>query len=141
MISQVKPLNISKITDLIKPEILALILKGLCEEKRALIIEEMDGEEIDRIPLPEEILSRYWTNICGYINRFPTGKNACENNSKNLAKKIIQENIQQPDIHTCPLGLKILSIPFAFKGKVIGVLFGGKKRFKGTDINKPSENL
>ncbi|MFH1562612.1 MAG: ATP-binding protein [Nitrospirota bacterium] len=132
-ISNVEPLKINKITDLIEPRTLELILKGLSEEGATLVVEEKDGEKIERVPTPKKIVEKYWTELCRYIDKFQFCKHECVTDTQKRAREIIEKNILEPEIRPCHLGLSIICIPFVFKGRVIGVLFGGKKKVIGSD--------
>lgn len=129
---------IYKVTNLIEPEILDLLLKGLSEEGRALVVEEMENSEINRIPLSKNILKSYWSPLCGYLHKFSISKEECRNSTKRLAYSIFKGEAN-PGRHQCYLGLEVFSIPFRFQGKMIGVLFGGKYKTKGSNIEEKVE--
>ncbi|MDI6735756.1 MAG: PocR ligand-binding domain-containing protein [bacterium] len=131
---------ISKVTDLIEPKTLDLILKGLSEEKRAMVVEEMDGEEIKRVPVRDIILTSYWSPLCEYIHKFKIGEAQCRNSTEKLARDIL-EGKTETGRHSCFLGLEVCSIPFLFQGRRIGVLLGGKYRTEKSDIEKKLDKL
>ncbi|HAW50502.1 TPA: hypothetical protein DCX16_06105 [bacterium] len=141
-ISNIEPLEITKITDLIPERTLELLLRGLGELGATLVVEEKDENgKINRVPLPKDTLKRYWTPLCEYYDHFPSGKHECVTDTQRRAKEIIEKNITKPRVVYCHLGLSVVAIPFVFKGKVIGVLFGGKKRLQGSNIYERLEGF
>jgi len=144
-ISDVEPVEVNKITDLIPRPILDLLLKGLSEKGATLVVEEKDEEGIVRMPFPEETekraLKTYWTPLCEYYDHFPSGKHECVADTQKRAREIIDGNITEPKVVYCHLGLSVVAIPFIFKDRVIGILFGGKKRLKGSNIHERLEEF
>ncbi|HAV43150.1 TPA: hypothetical protein DCX15_03960 [bacterium] len=130
----------SKITDLIEEEILSLLLKGLNEEERGLVVEEIVDGEVKRVPSREVILESYWTPLCNYMHKFPLGEFHCRNSTQELARCIIKGEIQ-PGRHQCYLGIEAFSIPFEFQGEIIGVLFGGKYQTEDSNIEERLESF
>lgn len=141
-ISKIKPFVVSKVTDLIPGEILRLLLRGLGELGATLVVEEKDEDgTINRVPLPKEAIKKYWTPICEYLDHFPSGRHECVTDTKKRAEKIIEGNITEPKVLRCHLGLSVVAIPFVFKGEIIGVTFGGKKKLRKSNLYERLEGF